>query len=132
MKGRGPNTAEIRGEGELEHYIARHAHTLVTSPTLQPHFGQISAGSSGVGASIYSDEVEIFSRFRPKLKVLDTDPSRMDDELRERLRARGRELVENHDEAVIDETIEDVENLDDPESAVTADILRAMTGRPDE
>jgi hypothetical protein len=56
----------------------------------------------------------------------------MDDELRERLRARGRELVENHDEAVIDETIEDVENLDDPESAVTADILRAMTGRPDE
>lgn len=56
----------------------------------------------------------------------------MEESLEDRLRARGEELVENHDEAVIDATIEDVEKLDDPESRATANILRAMTGRLEE
>lgn len=85
-----------------------------------------------MGVFSCSDEVEILSQFRPKLKVLDTDPSAMEESLEDRLRARGEELVENHDEAVIDATIEDVEKLDDPESRATANILRAMTGRLEE
>jgi len=53
----------------------------------------------------------------------------MDPKIEAELRAREGELAENHDEEVIDNVIEEVENLDSPESDVTADILRTLSGR---
>lgn len=49
--------------------------------------------------------------------------------LDEQIRARGKKFVENHDLEVIEETINEVEKLEGRESAVTGDILRAMSER---
>lgn len=48
------------------------------------------------------------------------------------LRDKGGELVENHDEEVIDAVISDVEDLDSENSEATAAILRMMMGREEE
>lgn len=52
----------------------------------------------------------------------------MDEELEGRLREAGEELTDKHEDDVIRAVIEDVENLDDPTSATTAELLRTMTG----
>lgn len=53
----------------------------------------------------------------------------MDPQIEAELRAREGELAERYDEEVIEDVIEEVESLNDPESDVTADILRTLTGR---
>ena len=53
----------------------------------------------------------------------------MDPKIEEEIRAREGELDEKFDDEVIEDVIAEVENLDDPESDVTADILRTLTGR---
>jgi len=52
----------------------------------------------------------------------------MDPELESRLREAGDELTEDHDEAVIADVIGEVEQLDDPSSDTTAELLRTMVG----
>jgi hypothetical protein len=52
----------------------------------------------------------------------------MEPELEERLREAGKELTEEHDEAVIADVIGEVEQLDDESSEQTANLLRTMVG----
>lgn len=52
----------------------------------------------------------------------------MDESLKRRLRARGDELLENHDGAIIADVIGEVESLDSESSDETADLLRTMVG----
>ena len=47
-------------------------------------------------------------------------------DLENKLRARGEELTEDHDEADIAAVIEEVRNLNGPESARTAEMLEMM------
>lgn len=49
--------------------------------------------------------------------------------LDQQIRARGQKFVENHDSEAIDEAIEKVENLEGRESAVTADVLKSISGK---
>lgn len=69
-----------------------------------------------------------FTEICPHLYVLTGERGGMDPELEERLREAGDELIEDHDEAVIADVIGEVEQLDDPTSKTTADLLRVMTG----
>ena len=55
----------------------------------------------------------------------------MDPKLESRLREAGDELTEDHNEAVIADVIGEVEQLDDPTSDTTAELLRTMV-RADE
>jgi len=52
----------------------------------------------------------------------------MEAEIEERLREAGKELTEEHDEAVIADVIGEVEQLDDESADQTADLLRTMVG----
>jgi hypothetical protein len=53
----------------------------------------------------------------------------MDPMIEEEIRAREGKLGEKFDDEVIDDVIAEVENLNSPESDVTANILRTLSGR---
>lgn len=52
----------------------------------------------------------------------------MEDEIQKQLRDKGADLREQHGDDVIRDVIREVEELEDEDSEVTAELLREMTG----
>ena len=65
-------------------------------------------------------------QFYPIFKSVAAHLDCMDPEIESRLREAGEKLTEEHDEAVIADVIADVEELDEPTSDTTAELLRTM------
>lgn len=80
------------------------------------------------GGHLYLNLILKFSGFWPTFKGLADFQSNMDDQIEAELRARGDELRENHDEAIIADVIGEIEALESENSDKTAEILRKMVG----
>jgi hypothetical protein len=141
MGGRKPETPQT---SRLLHQPPADARKLVTRRAYQCRFGQISgvviwirAGFTAlikVGMltpAMGSSDAEpgmTPSGFWPSFKVAPRVREVMERDLEERLREAGEELTDEHENDAIRAVIEEVENLDDPTSQTTADLLRTMTG----